>query len=813
LKLAASILASLWLSLAPARAQESRAQALQRFASALEAVRDGDALAGERLREAAHELCASHGRCDAREVAEHYLALDASALAAGRDDERRYVELRERVRDAGERGVAGAEWASERAELLRELEALARACEARPDFVPAAQARALAARIEEQQVETDATLSGAQRALLATSAERAARRAIELFARAGQSTPRLEPELCLARLALHRGDDALARASFEALRLRAESLARDDFREHAIAGHIALARGCGDVRDERRWLEELARFRTPQESWSLARDWALALLAEDRAPAALEFLGRCRPAPDAHASERIEWELACAAAALRDGELSLARRHLDALGDEPSELARLARANLALREGDAAAVLESLDDAALAALSPTGRERAAALVGEAALARGERALARRELEFAFEAAIESEAQLHVRRAGELGGSLIGERLGLHAVVLLAEALALDGGALEAVARIEEAHARALRTSARERIDAAAVRAWAAHAELGLVTWIVGADRSLAAHVAPDGSAVLERIPLSRAQVLEAVRRVREAALDPRAGSTRFSALSAELAAALIPGEIGLRLARLRASCGGEPRLLALAHGPLESAPLEALPWPALGADVALALLPGLPERLPGVAASDASAAGWNLLGAALEAGGLAALPGAREELESLAALHAGATLATEERFTRASVLAACRSGAPLHLATHLDTACDPWRAFGPSALRTSDPLPLCADELALATPRLPLVVLSTCASAAGARVDAEGQLGLARAFLASGTRNIVVTLWPVEDRAAPRAALRVHAELLAGASPSRAVARTRAWLRDERASVAEWAALRLVGRD
>ncbi|MBM3991616.1 MAG: CHAT domain-containing protein, partial [Planctomycetes bacterium] len=640
-----------------------------------------------------------------------------------------------------------------------------------------------------------------------------AQRAIELFARAGQATPRLEPELCLARLALHRGDDELARASFEALRLRAASLRRDDYSEHAIAGHLALARAAGDVRDERRWLEELARFRSPQESWPLAREWALALLGEDRAPSALEFLARCEPAAHSHAADREEWELARCAAALRLGDLALAREHLDALGDDPSELARLARASLLLREGRSDAVLELLDPRTLAELSAAGRERAAVLVGEAALARGDLALARRELELAFESAVASDQSLRERRVEALSGSVIGERLGLHAVVLLAETLALDGEPLAAVARIEDAHARSLRADSRVSIDEHAVRAWAAHAELGLLTWIIGADRSLAAHVAPDGSAAFERIDLPRARVLEAVRRVREAALDPRASTPRFDALALELATALLPGELGPRLARLRASGTTAPRLIVLAHGPLEAAPLEALPWPALGDDVAFAVLPGLSEARPGALALGALAAPWNLLGAPLETSERPPLKGAHEELTELAALHADATLVTHAHFTRASVLEACRSSSPLHIATHLDAVCEPWRAFGASGLRTSDPRELCADDLARASPRLPLVVLSTCASGSGARVDAEGQLGLARAFLAGGTRNVVVTLWPIEDRAAPRAALRLHEELSAGASPARAAARTRAWLKALGAGVAEWAAVRLVGRD
>ena len=61
---------------------------------------------------------------------------------------------------------------------------------------------------------------------------------------------------------------------------------------------------------------------------------------------------------------------------------------------------------------------------------------------------------------------------------------------------------------------------------------------------------------------------------------------------------------------------------------------------------------------------------------------------------------------------------------------------------------------------------LCTHDVAEIRPRSPLVVLSACATAEGRYLDAQGLGGMARAFLESGTRNVLVTLWPVEDRAA-----------------------------------------------
>jgi CHAT domain-containing protein len=46
-----------------------------------------------------------------------------------------------------------------------------------------------------------------------------------------------------------------------------------------------------------------------------------------------------------------------------------------------------------------------------------------------------------------------------------------------------------------------------------------------------------------------------------------------------------------------------------------------------------------------------------------------------------------------------------------------------------------------------------------------LVVLSACSSGQGEQIPGEGNMSLARAFLAQGVDSVVSTLWPVSDRA------------------------------------------------
>ena len=223
---------------------------------------------------------------------------------------------------------------------------------------------------------------------------------------------------------------------------------------------------------------------------------------------------------------------------------------------------------------------------------------------------------------------------------------------------------------------------------------------------------------------------------------------------------------------------------------------------------------AFGGALVPLVLPGLPEREPG-AALDARALGpWTLLGAARDASGRERLPGAREELAALAGFHGERARAlVGATCDRAALLAAFSRGGPLHVATHLARASDDGGRYEALGLELAGGDVATAAEIAAARPRLPLVALVACETAAGRFVDAEGLLGVARAFLESGTRDLLVTLWPVEDRAAREYALLWHAALREGLAPSRAAARARAELAAKGVSPAEWAAFRLCGRD
>ena len=193
---------------------------------------------------------------------------------------------------------------------------------------------------------------------------------------------------------------------------------------------------------------------------------------------------------------------------------------------------------------------------------------------------------------------------------------------------------------------------------------------------------------------------------------------------------------------------------------------------------------------------------------------WSLLGAPLDGHGAPALPGANEELAALAELHPDAQWFSGAAFDRAHTMQAVEQTHSIHIATHLLPTCecqDP--AFAPSSLLLSDGARLCVHDIAKLTPHAPLVVLSACATGEGTRVDAEGLQGMARAFLDSGTRNLLVTTWPVEDGAAADFAVAFHRALALGLSPSRATDSARRELKAGGFGPADWAAFRLLGRD
>jgi CHAT domain-containing protein/tetratricopeptide (TPR) repeat protein len=184
-----------------------------------------------------------------------------------------------------------------------------------------------------------------------------------------------------------------------------------------------------------------------------------------------------------------------------------------------------------------------------------------------------------------------------------------------------------------------------------------------------------------------------------------------------------------------------------------------------------------------------------------------LQGAAGEAGvrSLPRLPQARAEAQDIAALARGRPSRSLLGFAanREAVLQTDWSDyAVVHFATHaLLNARHPDLSGIVLSLydgdgRATDGFLRINDLYALSMPS-DLVVLGVCDSAQGRQLGGEGVLSLARAFFHAGTRHVVASLWPVDDRASAVFMHTFYGALLQDKlRPQQALARAQAQMRE-----------------
>ena len=144
----------------------------------------------------------------------------------------------------------------------------------------------------------------------------------------------------------------------------------------------------------------------------------------------------------------------------------------------------------------------------------------------------------------------------------------------------------------------------------------------------------------------------------------------------------------------------------------------------------------------------------------------------------------------------------------------------VHIAAHGDAergeiACAP----NPSSPQnpTKEDYMLTMADVSKVRIRAKLVVLSCCHSAKGKIMKAEGVVGIARAFIASGARSVLVSLWAVDDKATKEFMIRFYGHLKCdNMSASEALHQTIKWMRESettRYTVREWAPFVLIGDD
>ncbi|HBL28487.1 MAG TPA: hypothetical protein DD490_16765, partial [Acidobacteria bacterium] len=354
-------------------------------------------------------------------------------------------------------------------------------------------------------------------------------------------------------------------------------------------------------------------------------------------------------------------------------------------------------------------------------------------------------------------------------------------------------------------------------------------------------YFLGEKRSFLWAVEPGRLEVFELAP--RARLEEAARRVHTllASADRTLAAAPAEAALSELATLLL-APVADRLAGRR--------LLIVPDGALAYVPFAALPLPeALVATNEIAVLPSAsilaalrrragrpsaPQTLavladPVFEADDARIPGGGAAApprtttrGTLSDAALPRLPFSQDEAEALLALVpperrlAALGFAAQRTLVSGGTLARYRL---LHFATHavIDPEHPALSALVLSRIspegRPQEGFLRAADIARLHLPA-DLVVLSACRTALGKEVRGEGLMGLTQSFFQAGARRVVVSLWPVDDRATAELMARFYrAMLTSGSTPAAALRAAQASLRREPAwrSPAFWAGFILQG--
>ena len=182
------------------------------------------------------------------------------------------------------------------------------------------------------------------------------------------------------------------------------------------------------------------------------------------------------------------------------------------------------------------------------------------------------------------------------------------------------------------------------------------------------------------------------------------------------------------------------------------------------------------------------------------------------------LPAARKEAEMVGRL-VGVPPLVEEKATKQAVLERISSVSLIHFAAHGDAergeiALSPVPTSNSgNATQPKEDYMLTMADVSRVKVRAKLVVLSCCHSGSG-EIRAEGVIGIARAFLGSGARSVLVALWAISDSATEQLMSRFYEHLVKGESASESLHQAMRWMRKNGiTNVSEWASFTLIGDD
>ena len=181
---------------------------------------------------------------------------------------------------------------------------------------------------------------------------------------------------------------------------------------------------------------------------------------------------------------------------------------------------------------------------------------------------------------------------------------------------------------------------------------------------------------------------------------------------------------------------------------------------------------------------------------------------------LCSLPAARKEAEMIGKMLGVIPLLGKDA-TKEAVLEQMKSVALIHFAAHGN----PDRgeiALSPVSTTNNTPQEeeylLTMADVSKVQLRAKLVVLSCCHSGRG-EIKVEGVIGIARAFLGSGARSVLVARWALDDESTEQFMKCFYEHLFRGESASESLHEVRKWMRGnpKYSEVKKWATFMLIG--
>lgn len=199
------------------------------------------------------------------------------------------------------------------------------------------------------------------------------------------------------------------------------------------------------------------------------------------------------------------------------------------------------------------------------------------------------------------------------------------------------------------------------------------------------------------------------------------------------------------------------------------------------------------------------------------------------------LPGAEEEVESIALLSQSTELLCGEYATKRAVVSGFHRHSVIHLATHAivaaslsdliaaaesDSEVKPYNVGdysvkGAIILARSDSscsgvLTSSEIEKLRLEPSCELVVLSCCNSGCG-KITGDGILGLSRSLMCAGVMNMLVTLWPIVDKSTPLLMKQFYTHYAVNRDAPAALQFSMLHLIKQHYNVRQWAAFCCIG--